>query len=502
MSITYSIYISFGICICEKEIFGYKYSHNLFHLSKISRLRPEYSGTPLKMTHPPTSYLLPLDYKVFGCKTNKYFAEKWLVHPHLSDKSGYFIASCVVTDKAKAKWVKHAKRVLPKIGENEKLYLSGCGNIRDWVVDPRFFEVYSELAEYRNSIEILPEDPDDYRVTAEEKKEMMKTKIRSLRKIAWKELFTRKYMVIQTGCDNFCTFCLTVQARGRHKWRPMEEIWDEIDAFVESGGKEVVFTGINLGAWWASTSNNYTESKFVELIQAVLENTKLERLRISSLGVEFVSDRLIELFRDTRINAYIHLSIQSGSTAILKAMNRHYDGDQVREVLSKIRGIKRDDGIKINIGADLIVGFPSESDRDFEDTLEIVRDFEITQLHAFPFSAHLDHYSVPAGRYEHQIPNHISQSRLKKLLQTWEEVFEKFAHENIDKELAVLIEKCSSIPLFGSDSNTHFSWWSENYLFCNEKNFDVFPGQEVGKGKIVRWIYKTPIKKSSETEEG
>ena len=97
-------------------------------------------------------------------------------------------------------------------------------------------------------------------------------------------------------------------------------------------------------------------------------------------------------------------------------MNRHYDGEQVREVLSKIRSIKRDDGAKINIGADLIVGFPGESDRDFEDTLEIVRDFEITQLHAFPFSAHLDHYSVPAGKYEQQIPNHITQSRLKSLL--------------------------------------------------------------------------------------
>ena len=117
------------------------------------------------------------------------------------------------------------------------------------MVDPRFFEVYSELADYRDTIEILPEDPDDFRVTAEEKKEMLKTKIRSLRKIAGKELFTRKYMVIQTGCDNFCTFCLTVQARGRHKWRPMEEIIEEIDTFVESGGKEVVFTGINLGAW-------------------------------------------------------------------------------------------------------------------------------------------------------------------------------------------------------------------------------------------------------------
>jgi len=77
----------------------------------------------------------------------------------------------------------------------------------------------------------------------------LETKIRSFKKLAGKELFTRKYMVIQTGCDNFCTFCLTVQARGRHKWRPMEEIIEEVNTFVEGGGKEVVFTGINLGAW-------------------------------------------------------------------------------------------------------------------------------------------------------------------------------------------------------------------------------------------------------------
>ena len=293
--------------------------------------------------------MLPMDYKVFGCKTNKYFAEKWLVHPHLSDKEGYFIASCVVTDKAKAKWVKHAKKKLPELRDTEKLYLSGCGNIRDGVVDPRFFEVYSELSPYREKIEILPEDPDDFQMTQEEKREMMKTKIRSLRKLAGKELFTRKYMVIQTGCDNFCTFCLTVQARGRHKWRPMAEILEEIRTFVEGGGKEVVFTGINLGAWGSESSNDYEGSKFVELVEHVLSDTSLERLRISSLGVEFVSDKLISLFANIRINPYVHLSIQSGSSKILKAMNRHYDGSQLREVLEKLRNMKREDGLRLNI---------------------------------------------------------------------------------------------------------------------------------------------------------
>ena len=152
----------------------------------------------------------------------------------------------MVTDKAKAKWVKHALKKLQNIKKDEKLYLSGCGNIRDGVVDPRFYEVYDELSGWKDTIEILPEDPDDFSVTPQEKKAILQTKIRSLKAIKGKQIFTRKFLVIQTGCDNFCTFCLTVQARGRHKWRPMEEIIAEVQTFVKGGGKEVVLTGINL----------------------------------------------------------------------------------------------------------------------------------------------------------------------------------------------------------------------------------------------------------------
>lgn len=100
--------------------------------------------------------------------------------------------------------------------------------------------------DFRDTIEILPEDPSDFTLSPEDKKRMMETKLRSLRNKSLKQVFTRKYLVVQTGCDNFCTFCLTVQARGRHKWRPLEEILEEVNAFVADGGKEIVLTGINL----------------------------------------------------------------------------------------------------------------------------------------------------------------------------------------------------------------------------------------------------------------
>lgn len=118
----------------------------------------------------------------------------------------------MVTDRAKAKWVKHALKKLPTLAEDETLFLSGCGNIRDGVVDPNFYEIYHELKKFSNKIEILPEDPSDFIMTDEEKKKMMASKLRTLR-AAKKQIFTRKYLVVQTGCDNFCTFCLTVQAR-------------------------------------------------------------------------------------------------------------------------------------------------------------------------------------------------------------------------------------------------------------------------------------------------
>jgi tRNA A37 methylthiotransferase MiaB len=106
--------------------------------------------------------------------------------------------------------------------------------------------------------------------------------------------------------------------------------------------------------------------------------------------------------------------------------------------------------MSLNIGADLIVGFPGESDTDFADTLECVTKYQISQLHAFPFSAHVDHYSVPAGVYPDQVPNHIAQSRIKTLQKAGASVFEKWAEETVGQEVRVLVEKVSKpLPLVG-----------------------------------------------------
>lgn len=238
-----------------------------------------------------------------------------------------------------------------------------------------------------------------------------------------------------------------------------------------------MFTGINLGAWGARSSNLYRESRIVELIRAVLDETDLERLRISSLGVEFCTPELIALFAESRIVAYAHLSIQSGSTHILDLMKRHYDGDRVQQVLASLRSIQRDDGVRLNIGADLIVGFPGETDMDFEDSRSLIEKYGITQLHAFPFSPHIDHYNVPAGSYDGQIPSHIRDQRQREMLEAGARAFRLFESENIGSRFHVLVEKV--LPDGG------FEGWTENYIRATHTNFLPDPGQVPERSKIL-----------------
>ncbi len=148
------------------------------------------------------------------------------------------------------------------------------------------------------------------------------------------------------------------------------------------------------------------------------------------------------------------------------------------------------DGMTLNIGADLIVGFPDETDTDFFDTETIVREFGISQLHAFPFSAHIDHYHVPAGTFPNQVPNHVAQSRLKHLMNVGHVAFLQLGNGTRGKTVRVLIEKCTP-------DGTTFSGWSENYLFCNETNITLSAGQIPKRGIVVEGIYHTIIEQKS-----
>ena len=157
-------------------------------------------------------------------------------------------------------------------------------------------------------------------------------------------------------------------------------------------------------------------------------------------------------------------------------MARHYDGEYMKRLIKKTRNIKREDGVDIGIWADIIVGFPGESEEDFIDTYNLVKEYKITKLHAFPFSAHTMGESVPAGKFKEQVDEKVKKDRMNRLLELWEENREEFIRSQIGKPLKVLIEKKSW------DS---FSGWSENYIECNESNFEIIGGDMKKNGIVV-----------------
>ncbi len=477
-----------------------------------------------------------MQYKVFGCKVNKYYTDRWLNSDYLSDKSWTFVASCVVTDSAKRKWIRFVKKELQNISWTQKIYISGCGAFKDGKAQNDFFEIYPELAYAQEQIEVLDEEPEENKkqdvshtitssqpspsgekeqATSEQKMQPLsppKEKgfriegaLSKLKQAQKKQIYTRKYLLIQWGCDSFCTFCLTVQKRGRHYYRSAEDIIDEIKEFESQWGKEVVLTGVNLSAWGLDNTHDIKNfspdmikngeqwwgSRFSELLRKILDNTSIPRIRISSLWPEFIDDSVLEILSEERIYPHFHFSIQSGSSNILKAMARHYDGDYMRKLLKKTLEISRKDGVSISIWADLIVWFPGETEEDFMDTYHLVKDFRITKLHAFPFSAHTMGESVPAGKFQDQVPENIKKERMQRLITLWDQVREDFKKSQIWKTFKVLVEKSNLSQISPSHITTqswilslskekgvpvNWSGWTENYLEADQTNFEIIAG--------------------------
>ena len=458
-----------------------------------------------------------MKYKVFGCKVNKYYTDKWLNSEYLRDKSGTFVASCVVTDNAKRKWVRFVKQELQNISGTEKIYISGCGAFKDGKAQNDFFEIYPELAHAKKQIEVLDEEPQNSpsQKNLIPKPSLLKagessiwedssfsSKIHKLKQAQSHQIYTKKFILIQWGCDSFCTFCLTVQKRGRHYFRAKEDIVEEIRDFEWQWGKEVVLTGVNLSAWGLSNTHDIQNfspwlvkngeswwgSRFSELLEYILENTSLPRIRISSLGPEFIDEACIKMFSHERIYPHFHFSLQSWSTSILRSMARHYDGEYLKTLLTKMRQIQREDGVDISLWADMIVGFPGETEEDFMESYHLVEEFQISKLHAFPFSAHTMWESVPAGKFWKQVSEGIKKERMKKLMKLWDRIRKDFRESQRGKLLKVLVEKSqtwtNTCPQ--KDGETPWSWWTENYLEVAENQFEIIAGK-AKKNSIIVW---------------
>lgn len=416
-----------------------------------------------------------MEYKIFGCKVNKYYTDKWLNSTKLKWKNGIFIASCVVTDNAKRKWIKFVKDTAKNIKEWDNIFISWCWAFKDWKAQDDFFDLYPDLKYLKKKIIILDEDP-------EKSPHLTSPKGRGINLKHTPQLYTKKFILIQGWCDSFCTFCLTVKKRWRHFSRSKEDILDEILVFEKNWWKEVVLTWINLSAWGLDTTNDIWKSRFAELISYLLGNTKIPRIRISSMWPEFITDEVLKLFENTRIYPHFHYSVQSGSGDVLKGMSRHYDWKHIKELLLKTRKITRDDWVQISIWADIIVWFPNETEENFQETLDLIKDCNITKVHAFPFSWHNLWENVPAWKFSSQIDWKIKKERMWEIMNLSDQIREKFIDDNIWKELEVLIEV---VKIDEKTWKTKWKWWTQNYIEADNLNFEVLSG-EIKRNEIIR----------------
>lgn len=225
-----------------------------------------------------------------------------------------------------------------------------------------------------------------------------------------KRLYKHKSFVnIMYGCNNFCTYCIVPYTRGREKSRRPEDILDEVRRLASDGVKEITLLGQNVNSYRGEAADGGM-CDFADLIYQLNEVDGIERIRFMTSHPKDLSDKLIQAYVDCRkLCNYIHLPVQSGSSAVLKRMNRRYTREHYLDLVSKLRRAVPE----ITLSTDIIVGFPGETEEDFQETLSLVRQVKYDSAFTFLYSVR---QGTPAAQYEDQIPEDIKHERFNRLV--------------------------------------------------------------------------------------
>jgi len=242
---------------------------------------------------------------------------------------------------------------------------------------------------------------------------------------------TRAFVKVEDGCNDFCSYCIVPHVRGRVRSRPPDEVAAEVTRLVANGYREVVLTGIHLGAYGLGTEGQWTLGALVRRLTAT---PGLQRLRLSSLELREVSDELIELAAASHVLCpHFHIPLQSGDDAVLHAMNRRYTG---ADYLARVDAIRRriDDAA---ITADAIVGFPGETDEQFRHTIALARQAAFGRMHVFPYS---DREGTPAASMPHKTPRAVIKERRAEMLGVAAELATAYHRRFVGRTVEPLIE--------------------------------------------------------------
>ena len=244
---------------------------------------------------------------------------------------------------------------------------------------------------------------------------------------------SRAYIKIQDGCNNFCSYCKIPFGRGKSRSRSLESICQEIEVLTKEGFKEFIIIGINLGAYGEDLDSDIN---LETLLETVVKLEGVERVRIGSMYPDKISDRFIEIMRENsnKLMPHLHISLQSCDNTVLERMRRNYGAELIQERLLKLR----ENVENMEYTADVIVGFPGETDEMFNNTYEVIKNIGFSDLHVFQYS---DREKTLANTFADKIDGNIKKKRAEVLETLRKEMGKERREKYIGKELEVLVEE-------------------------------------------------------------
>lgn len=259
---------------------------------------------------------------------------------------------------------------------------------------------------------------------------------------------TRAYIKIQEGCSQFCSYCIIPYARGPVRSRQPEKILEEVKKLANQGYEEIVITGIHIASYGKDLEN----IDLLEILKLINEIDGINRIRIGSVEPQLITEEFVKVIsKMSKLCPHFHISLQSGSDKILKAMNRKYTSNFYEKAVT----ILKENIEKVAITTDIMVGFPDESDEDFENTCKLAEKVGFADIHVFRFSPRK---GTPAATFDNQVSGQIKDTRSDKLIELANKLRKQFIEKYLNKQMSVLVER--ELP----DNKGTFEGFTENYI--------------------------------------
>jgi threonylcarbamoyladenosine tRNA methylthiotransferase MtaB len=373
-----------------------------------------------------------------GCRLNSYESE--VMRGHAADaglSDAVIVNTCAVTGEA-VRSARQAIRRAAKENPDAPILVTGCAA----QIDPDMFAKMPEVTRVIGNHEKMKAEtwkPADLLGGHEKVRvnDIMSVKETAAHLIDGMDGRARAYVQVQNGCDHRCTFCIIPYGRGNSRSVPAGEVVRQVRRLVETGHYEVVLTGVDLTSWGADLPGT---PQLGNLVQRILKLVpELKQLRISSIDAIEIDDALFEAMGEPRLAPFMHLSLQHGDNLILKRMKRRHSREDAIALANRLRALRPD----IALGADIIAGFPTETEAHFENSVRLVEDCGLAFLHVFPYSPRP---GTPAARMP-QLDKAIIKERAARLRETGENALKTHFSRHIGETCDVLVERGTSARL-------------------------------------------------------